>query len=182
MEPFRRRSGAITSALSAHEAALIAGLSDQVRALLSDRRAETPDDPLIAVTGMTVGPATPPTDAVVARLLPDFTTADPELAAGLRELHEPTLIEAKDRAAARLLATLPADGGTVRLTDEDAALWLTALNDIRLALGVRLDISDDDELPAAVRDGAPDSPEGVMYATYRWLSAVLDSLVTVLMD
>ena len=60
---------------------------------------------------MRTGPSTRPDDRVLARLLPDFTTEDPDLAAGLRSLHEPELIEAKDNAAALVLETLPESGG-----------------------------------------------------------------------
>jgi predicted secreted protein len=49
-----------------------------------------------------------------------------------------------------------------------------------LALGVRLEITEDDELPPGAQD--PQSAEAAMYATYRWLSAVQDSLVTALLD
>ena len=67
----------------------------------------------------------------------------------------------------------------MRLDDDAAQNWMTALNDVRLALGVRLEISDDDALPPGVQD--PESPEAAMYQTYRWLSAVQDSLVTAML-
>ena len=77
--------------------------------------ADNPADELAVLTGMRTGPSTRPTDRVLARLLPDFTTEDADLAAGLRSLHEPELIEAKDGAAAEMLAGLPARGGRVEL-------------------------------------------------------------------
>jgi len=61
-----------------------------------------------------------------------------------------------------------------------ATAWITALNDVRLALGVRLEITEDEVPPPGIED--PESAEAAMYATYRWLSAVQDSLVTALMD
>ena len=180
MRPFHRRFGKYTGWLEPAEASLIADLVDQVRQLLAGRRTETPVDPLAALTGMTLGPSTPPTDPAVARLLPDFHAEDAELSSGLRVLHEPELIAAKDAAAVALLDSLPRGGGQVRLDEEAASNWVAALNDVRLALGVRLEITDDDALPPGVDD--PDSAEAAMYATYRWLSAVQDSLVTALMD
>ena len=45
---------------------------------------------------------------------------------------------------------------------------------------MRLEITEDDAPPPGVDD--PESAEAAMYATYRWLSAVQDSLVTALMD
>jgi len=94
-------------------------------------------------------------------------------------LHEPDLIAAKDANAVALLDSLPRGGGTVRLDDATAQAWLSALNDVRLALGVRLEITDDDAEPAGVTDD-PDGQTAAMYHTYRWLSAVQDSLVSAL--
>jgi hypothetical protein len=45
---------------------------------------------------------------------------------------------------------------------------------------VRLQITEDDSPPPGVDD--PDSPQAAMYATYRWLSAVQDSLVSAMLD
>jgi hypothetical protein len=180
VRPFRRRFGKFVGWLEPAEASLIADLVDQVRQLLATRRTESPADPLAALTGMTVGPSTPPTDPAVARLLPDFHAEDTELSAGLRVLHEPDLIAEKDAAAVALLDSLPRGGGQVRLDEDNAGAWIAALNDVRLALGVRLEITEDDELPPGAQD--PQSAEAAMYATYRWLSAVQDSLVTALLD
>ncbi len=180
MRPFHRRFGRYTAWLEPAEASLIADLVDQVRQLLASRRTETPADPLAAITGMTLGPATPPNDPAVARLLPDFSADDAELSAGLRLLHEPSVIAAKDAAAVALLDSLPRGGGQVRLDQEAATSWITALNDVRLALGVRLEITEDDALPPGVSD--PESDEAAMFHTYRWLSAVQDSLVVALLD
>jgi len=179
VRPFHRRFGRYTGWLEPAEAALIADLVDQVRQLLADRSTETPADPLAELTGMTVGPSSKPTDPAVARLLPDFHADDAELSAGLRVLHEPDLIAAKQAAAVALLDSLPRAGGQVRLDEDQASSWIAALNDIRLALGVRLEITDDDELPPGVED--PESPQAAMFHTYRWLSAVQDSLVTALL-
>ena len=179
MRPFHRRFGRYNAWLEPAEAALIADLVDQVRQLLAARRTETPPDPLAELTGMTVGPTTRPTDPALARLLPDFHAEDAELSAGLRVLHEPELIAAKDTAAVALLDSLPRGGGQVRLDDDAAASWISALNDVRLALGVRLEITDDDAPPPGVQD--LDSAEAAMYQTYRWLSAVQDSLVTAML-
>jgi len=180
VRPFHRRFGRYAGWLEPAEASLIADLIDQLRQLLAARRTETPADPLAELTGMTLGPSTPPTDPAVARLLPDFHADDAELSAGLRVLHEPELIAAKDAAAVALLDSLPRSGGQVRLTDEQAGCWIAALNDVRLALGVRLEITEDDAVPPGVED--PESAAAAMFHTYRWLSAVQDSLVTALLD
>jgi hypothetical protein len=180
MRPFHRRFGKYSASFEPAEATLIADLVDQVRQLLAGRRAEAPSDPLAQLTGMTMGPASKPQDPAVARLLPDFHAQDEQLSSGLRVLHEPELIASKDAAAVALLDTLPRGGGPVRLDDDAAAAWSAALNDVRLALGVRLQITEDDSPPPGVDD--PDSPQAAMYATYRWLSAVQDSLVSAMLD
>lgn len=180
MQGFRRRFSRITATLEPMEATLLADLVDQVRQLLAGRRERKPQDPLAQLTGIAVGPPDPPDDPALARLLPDFHAGDAELSAGLRELREPGLIEAKDTAARTLLDSLPPGGGTVKLDQDQATAWMTALNDVRLAMAERLQITDEDEPPAVRAD--PDGQVAAMYATYQWLSAVLDSLVTAAME
>jgi len=178
---FRRRRGLLVATFEALEAGLIADLVDQVRTMLAHRRAEAPDDPLADLTGIRTAPSTAPEDPAIARLLPDFHRDDELLSSGLRVLHEPDLIAAKDQAAVALLDSLPLGGGTVKLTEEVANQWLSALNDVRLALGVRLEIREDDGEPDLDRP----EMEGVgvqMYQAYGWLSAIQDSLVNALMD
>jgi hypothetical protein len=154
------------------EAAVLRGLVDEVRQMLAGRSADNPADELAVLTGMRTGPSTRPDDRVLARLLPDFSTDDPDLSAGMRSLHEPELIEAKDAAAALVLDTLPDDGGRVELTTEQADAWLAALNDVRLALGTALDVSEDmpEDLPV-------DDPRAAHLGVYHWLTYVQDSLV-----
>jgi Domain of unknown function (DUF2017) len=162
----------LVASLEPQEAAVLRGLVGEVRQILAGRADDNPADELTALTGMRTGPSTRPTDRVLARLLPDFTTEDADLAAGLRSLHEPELIEAKDSAAAVLLDTLPESGGRVELTPEQADAWLASLNDVRLALGTALDVSEDmpEELP-------PDDPRATHIGVYHWLTFVQDALV-----
>ncbi|MGH3919863.1 MAG: DUF2017 family protein, partial [Pseudonocardiaceae bacterium] len=63
-------------------------------------------------------------------------------------------------------------GGRVRLSDEQAQAWLAALNDVRLALGTVLDVTEDmpDEL-------APDDPRAPHLGVYHWLTWVQESLI-----
>jgi hypothetical protein len=109
---------------------------------------------------------------VLARLLPDFSREDESLSGGMRSLHEPELLAAKDGVARVVLETCPARGGRVRLTAEQAAAWLSALNDVRLALGTTLEVSEGmpDELP-------PDDPRASHLPVYHWLTWVQESLI-----
>lgn len=76
-----------------------------------------------------------------------------------------------------MLDTIPPDGGRIALTDDEAEQWLTALNDVRLALGAMLGITEDTpaELP-------PDHPHAAHLDVYHWLTFMQDMLVDVLMS
>jgi hypothetical protein len=154
------------------EAQLLRALVGQIREILAARSAQAPDDELAAITGIHFGPSSAPDDRVLARLLPDFSRDDPQLASGLRTLHEPELIAAKDGVAAIVLHSCPAGGGRVRLDGEQAAAWLSALNDVRLALGTVLEVTEDmpDELP-------PEDPRAPHLGVYHWLTYVQETLV-----
>jgi hypothetical protein len=116
-----------------------------------------------------------PVDPVVARLLPDAYRDDPEKAGEFRKYTEPSLREAKKYFAQTLLETLPAAGGKVRLTGDQARDWLRALNDIRLMFGVRLEVTEEFEEQLAELD--PKDPRLAAFEVYGWLGAVQESLV-----
>jgi Domain of unknown function (DUF2017) len=162
----------LVATLEPQEAAVLRGLVGEVRRMLDSRTAQHPHDELAELTGLATGPSTKPDDPVLARLLPDFATDDAQLSGVLRELHEPELIAAKNDAASVVLATLPPAGGRVELNLTQADAWLAALNDVRLALGTALDVSEDmpDELP-------PDDPRAEHLGVYHWLTYVQDGLV-----
>jgi hypothetical protein len=64
---------------------------------------------------------------------------------------------------------------TVELTDEEATAWLGVLNDLRLALGVRLDITED--FDGAVDDTDPRAPALRLLSYLGWLEEqLLDAL------
>ena len=162
----------LVATLDRQEVAVLRGLVGEVLRMLDARTDEHPHDELAELTGLAPGPSTKPDDPVLARLLPDFATDDSSLSGALRELHEPELIAAKHGAASVVLQTLPDAGGRIELTAAQADAWLTALNDVRLALGTALDVSEDmpDELP-------PDDPRSGHLGVYHWLTYVQDGLV-----
>ena len=64
---------------------------------------------------------------------------------------------------------------TVELTEEEAAAWLGVLNDLRLALGVRLDITEDYD--GDVDDTDPRAPAFRLLSYLGWLEEqLLDAL------
>lgn len=167
---------------------MLRGLLGQVRDMLDGRAGSGPVDELAALTGIVTGPSAAPEDPVLARLLPDFhrpdldpdgpggpdraPTEDADLSPALRSVREPELIEAKRGAIDTVLATLPEAGGRVELTGDQAEVWLGAVNDVRLALGVALEVTEDmpDALPG-------DDPRAEHLPVYHWLTWLQDSLV-----
>ena len=134
-------------------------------------------DDLARLLGQT-GPATPPDDPVLARLLPDAYADDAEAAGDFRRFTEHELRDGKAAAARTVLATLPENGGRIQLSEEDAQVWLRALNDVRLALGVRLSITED--FDARVADLDPADPRSAYMWIYDWLTFLQETLVRAL--
>jgi len=139
--------------------------------------AEPSMDDLARLLGQ-AGPATPPDDPVLARLLPDAYQDGSEAAGDFRRFTEQELRNGKAAAARTVLATLPEDGGRVRLSEEEGQVWLRALNDVRLALGVRLSITEDFE--ARVQDLDPADPRSAYMWVYDWLTFLQETLVRAL--
>ncbi len=155
--------------------------------MLDARESSSPRDELEDITGMRTGHSDPPEDATMSRLLPDFLrpqcphpadsgTAE-SINGALRSLHEPEIIDAKREAAQRLLSTCPEGGGRFELAEDDANAWVTAVNDIRLALGAMLGVGPDgpERLP-------PKHPMAGHLDVYQWLTVLQEYLVLALMD
>jgi hypothetical protein len=128
------------------------------------------DDPLADIVGpMDTGE--PAEDPVLRRLLPDAYRDDEEAAAEWRRLGRSEVRSAKTAAVERLLADVTGGGPVVvRLDDEHVGYWLTALTDLRLALGTRLQITDDRWYDEALRL-PDDDPRRMAYAFYEFLTA-----------
>jgi hypothetical protein len=132
---------------------------------------------LEAMLGMS-GTAQAPEDPALARLLPDAYRDDPDAAGEFRRFTEQSLRSAKQESARIVLDTLPADGGPVKLSGEQAQSWLRALNDVRLALGVRLGVTEEFEEQWQELD--PVDPRSAAFEVYAWLGGVQESLVQAL--
>lgn len=184
MKTWRRSGDRVVGTFDRQEAAVVRGLVSQVQDMLQARAEEAPQDELAELTGIRTGPTTAPDDPILSRLLPDFHRLDPDApdpaevdsASALRSLHEPELLDLKTGAAGVVLATCPPQGGQVWLELSEAESWLTALNDVRLALGTALDVQEDmpDELPE-------DDPRSPHLGVYHWLTWVQESLVEVVL-
>jgi hypothetical protein len=72
---------------------------------------------------------------------------------------------------------LLADTTTNTMTADQLNAFVVSLNSVRLILGTILDVSDEDD-----EDDDPSSPLAAEMAMYNFLSWLLDSAVTVLMQ
>ena len=154
MKPFRSKGDDVVARLDPAEAGIVGLLLDQLEQLLEADPDDVGDDP------------------VLTRLFPDGHRGDPRLAADYRELTESSLRSGKAEDLAIVRAGLPAGGGEVRLDRDQAAAWLRTSNDLRLALGTRVGVTEDTEPPDDVT-----GEEGQQLAVYYWLTSLQGSLV-----
>jgi hypothetical protein len=155
---------------------------------------EDADDPLAAL--FTDGPSEPPADPALARLFPDAyrdpgarepaSEASRAASAEFRRFTENELRTGKREHALAVVRSLDAltpagDGGAVlTLTAEDSRRWLGALNDLRLTIGARLEVTDDEDGGGLYE--LPDSdPRKPMVMAYLWLGALQETLVETLL-
>jgi hypothetical protein len=170
---------------------LVGQLLELVRSQPAPRDPFASADPLVAVIGLEDDDPSRPTDPVVLRLFPDGYRDD-EAAAEFRRFTERSLRDAKAGTAATTLATLEAlelpEAGTedvserekirLRLNPAEADAWLRTLTDLRLALGTRLGVEQDDEEHwDALSDG---DPRRHIHDVYEWLGWVQETLVRAL--
>ena len=185
MTGVRRTRRGVVVTFDEVEASLLRHLVGEVRELLVDGdeppSAAAPttglptDAELVALTGLgEPAGAQAPGDPALARLLPDAYRDDPGAAGEFRRLTESSLRRDKVSAADRLLATLPGDGsGEVRLDAELTETWLSTINDVRLALGTRLEVSEE------MAEPDPDDPDAPAYVVYLWLTELQGVLIDV---
>lgn len=205
MARFRRNADGATARFAAVEAAIIRDLVGQVIELIGTDPEDDETDDTVVTEAPGAGPSgggngmrddAPisadelaamigfsdntelPDDPVLARLLPDAYRGDPEASGEFRRYTESGLRSGKAAAARTVLATLPPAGGRIRLSEPEAQAWLRALNDVRLALGVRLEVTDD--FDDQVSNMEPDDPRAPYIGVYQWLAFLQETLVRAL--
>lgn len=143
MFSFKRVRGGVRSGGELFELELIASLMRDVVSILGDDVAvvDMSDDPLAALEKELAPIAEPSFDPVLDRLLPDMSEV-PEEARELRELTESGIRSTKVSNLTLVYRTLANSAGDVFVPEADIPAWLSALNDLRLVLGTRLDIDD----------------------------------------
>ena len=116
-------------------------------------------------------------DPVRQRLYPAGYRDDEQAEQEFRSLTEASLGEQRlDRVRDCVAQLEGAADGDIVIDAEAGTRWITTLNDLRLALGTRLDITDEEH---ELVD--PDDPLAPQWAAYYWLTGLQDGLVHQLM-
>ncbi|MFJ3904127.1 DUF2017 domain-containing protein [Streptomyces sp. NPDC090025] len=183
--------GGAAVALDEVEISILRSLAVQLMELIGpgDEPAEDAD-PLAAL--FAEGPSEPPADPALHRLFPDAYADDTdELRQATAEFRRFTENDLRTRkrddahAMVRSLDLAAGDtagegGGILKLSPDESRAWLGALNDLRLTIGTRLEVTDDEESEQLYR--LPDDDERKpMVMAYLWLGTLQESLVETLM-
>jgi hypothetical protein len=201
---FRRRGSGpgarYVAVLDADERAVVASLMEQVRSML-----EPPDAPdhgddefadIVAGIGLDDAgdaggsgsstddlPSGEPRDPALDRLLPPGHRDDPTAAAEFRRLTEHGLRHRKAAGLEAAAAALRADD-RVRLDEASARAFVTALTDVRLVLGERLELRTDEDLDLVeelARSLDPEDPLVHVLALYDFLTWLQETLASALL-
>jgi hypothetical protein len=150
-----RRHGRLRLRLEPVENALLSRLIDELDTVLAEPLGE---------------------DEVLQRLYPSAYRDDSDAEVEFRSLTESGLRTERAERIAACRADL-AQSDDIELTDDDASRrWIQVLNDLRLALGTRLGITEDDDHELDATD-----PQSQARVVYYWLTAVQDGVVSALM-
>jgi hypothetical protein len=144
----RRRRGGFELRLPEGERDLLRSLPEQLRQLIAN------DDPS------------------TKRLYPPGYGDDPERDAEYRALTRDDLTAVRLESLRILEETVDAE----RLDDEQLDAWLHALNDLRLVLGTKLDVSEDPERDEELLSGS----DAELFAVYSYLGWLVEQTVRAL--
>ncbi|MEU2982050.1 DUF2017 domain-containing protein [Streptomyces hirsutus] len=189
--------GGATVALDDVEISIIRSLAVQLMELIGPGpAAEASGDPLAEL--FAEGPSEPPADPVLRRLFPDAYGGPEEPAsakdaeqwrahsAEFRRFTENDLRAGKRENALAVIRSLDGltaagrGGAVLELSAEESRQWLGALNDLRLAIGSRLEIGEEEDTDLLFR--LPDEdPRKPMVMAYLWLGGLQETLVSTLM-
>jgi hypothetical protein len=148
----RRADGDFDVEVPADQRDVIRDLPQQLRRLLDD--------------------GDPETDAALRRLYPTADLDDPDHAAEFDRLVRDDLTAQRAAAIAAMERTIDAD----RLSEGDLAGWLAVLNDLRLVLGTRLEVTEE----TTTEDFDAGDARAPAYALYAYLSYLEEQIVEAL--
>ncbi|MFN2589602.1 MAG: DUF2017 family protein [Actinomycetota bacterium] len=113
-------------------------------------------------------------DPALQRLFPVAYPDDPERAAEFEEMVRDDLLAQRRSALDVMEATLNAK----RIDEDQLTAWLGAINDVRLVLGTRLEVTEDMD-PDDVTSDDPRAPALALYYYLGWLE---EQIVAVLAE
>ena len=178
----RLPDGAILLRLSPNQRAIVRALVDDLRTIVGEESptpgmsdADAPGDGDVPdAANAEDDRSTSPADPVLARLYPDARPDDPAWSGRFRDLVRGELDEGRRRNIHVVEETLEARS----LDDDQAESWLHVLNDLRLVLGTRLGVTEEDE-------DAPFDPEdedAAVKVVYAYAGLLESQFVDVLAD
>lgn len=165
-------SGKLTLKLDDAEHGVLLQLFEQMSELLTDLDSESGTDPLAQLLNMS-GSTQISEDPALARLFPDGYSDDKHASADFRRFTEQDLRAQKQAALATTRETLTDWAGKANVSNQQAQDWLRALNDLRLVLGTRLEITDEGD-----QDFDSDDPGMHLYNYLTYLQGTLIDALT----
>ncbi len=168
----RNRHGQVWMHLTDEERELLVDLLSQLAELVGGSDESATADPLAELVGIDPS-AERPSDPVLARLFPD-AYEDPELADEFRRFTQREL-QAGKRERISVAARTLARPDPTQLDEPECLAWLGALNDLRLALGTRLGVTEDE--PRDHLELPEDHPVRATMLVYDWLTYHQDRLI-----
>ena len=136
--------GKLTLKLDDAELGVLSQLFEQMAELLEHPESESGTDPLAKMLNMS-GSTQISEDPALARLFPDGYSDDEHASADFRRFTEQDLRAQKLAALTSVRDSLSDWTGKSSITAQQAQDWLKAINDLRLVLGTRLEITDEVE-------------------------------------
>jgi len=183
MSNFEKLGSGYSLDLTLDEAQILINLVEQLLELLGEGdffHHYDSSDPLAQLLAMPSEIVTPD-DPVLLRLLPN-AYADPEAASDFRRYTEPQLRGSKQwnlRLVREQLTVLVDENHGGVIEELDADIWLKAINDLRIALSIRLEINEDSfETFELLPD---EDPQKSVYAVYFWLGWLQENLLGLLL-
>jgi hypothetical protein len=147
----RTRKGEFLVRLTTSEREAIRGVPAMLRELLQD--------------------ADPATDPALQRLFPSAYLDDPERSAEFAHMVHDDLLAQRMAAVDTMEHTIEAD----RLSEDEVTAWLATINDVRLMLGVRLEVTE-----SSTPLDFEDDDRAASYAVYAFLSWLEEDVVSAL--
>lgn len=147
----RTRKGEFLVRLTTSEREAIRGVPGMLRTLLQD--------------------ADPATDPALQRLFPSAYLDDPERSMEFEHMVRDDLLAQRIAAVDTMERTIEAD----RLSEDEVTAWLATINDVRLMLGVRLEVTE-----SSTPLDFEDDDRAASYAVYAFLSWLEEDVVSAL--